>query len=354
MPIIMLMRFQDTPYWQTLEPIIASGAMQAAIDGSYRYPYRINLYPGTSCMFKCSFCNRNYDHVVKDTHNVFSQLIDQDDGSDKHRFGVTGGLEPLTSPFIGKICEDLHRGGYVSRLVTNGFLLNNKMLARNPYINSLDHIRVSLYGLDDDETLCTTKHQKAHDVVKDNLKSYNKRSERTRLFLNYVVLPGNTDRLKKLISYIEDIGGADGVSLREDHSFRYNVTDRNRLQDLLLDFDRQLRSDHDIKVDYGYGLQNAMNGLSIPLVRVNDDQLIETQSPQVKVCVDPTGDVFSYMDAGFVGRPGAQRHCLGNIKNSSLQNELSKMKTIKPKKGDTTFLDAFNHLVHKYIHEKRK
>ena len=145
----------QTPYWKTLLPIIESGAMQAAIDGIYRYPYRINLYPGTSCMFSCHFCNRNYDYVVKDSENIFSQLIEQDDGSDKHRFGVTGGLEPLTSPYIGKICKDLHDGGYVSRMVTNGFLLNDKMLRTNPYINSLDSIRVSLYGMDHKETLST-------------------------------------------------------------------------------------------------------------------------------------------------------------------------------------------------------
>ena len=51
----------QSPYWKTLLPIIKSGAMQDAIDGIYRYPYRINIYPGTSCMFSCLFCGRNYD-----------------------------------------------------------------------------------------------------------------------------------------------------------------------------------------------------------------------------------------------------------------------------------------------------
>ena len=352
--IIMLMRFEDTPYWQTLAPIIESGAMQAAIDGVYRYPHRINLYPGTSCMFKCNFCNRNFDYVAKDTDNVFSQLIEQDDGSDKHRFGVTGGLEPLTSPYIGKICRDLHDGGYVARMVTNGFLLNDKMLSKNPYINSLDNIRVSIYGLDAHETLDTTKHQKAHDVVKQNLTDYNKRPDRTKLYLNYVLLPSHINKLDKLIDYITDIGGVENVSLREDHSFRYNVKDRSALQDALNSFDQKIKQRLDIAIDYGYGLKNAMAGLDTTLMQVSDDELIDTQSPQVKICVDPNGDVFSYMDAGFVGRPGVQRHCLGNVTNSSLEKELSKVKRIRPQQGDTTYLDAFNHIIHKYIYEKRK
>lgn len=348
------MHFENTPYWQTLQPIIESGAMQAAIDGVYKYPHRINLYPGTSCMFECGFCNRNYNYVVRDTDNIFSQLIEQDDGSDKHRFGVTGGLEPLTSPYIGKICRDLHDGGYVSRMVTNGFLLNDKLLTKNPYINSLENIRVSIYGLDENETVSTTKHSKGYKVVKENLKLYNKRSDRTKLYLNYVLLPDHIDKLEKLISYISDIGGADAISLREDHSFRFNVLDRTKLQDTLLKFNETLRKRHDITVDYGYGLQNAMAGLEMPLVQVSDQELVDTQSPQVKVCVDPNGDIFSYMDAGFVGRPGVQRHCLGNVTNSSLEKELKKLKKIQPQPGDITYLDAFNHLIHKYIYEKRK
>lgn len=350
----MFVNFENTPYWKTLEPIIRSGAMQAAIDGVYRYPYRINFYPGTSCMFRCDFCNRNYDYVVKNSDNVFSQLINQDDGTDKKRFGVTGGLEPLTSPYIGKICKDLHDGGYISRMVTNGFLLNDKMLKKNPYINSLDNIRVSLYGLDEEETTSTTKHSKAYDVVKKNLREYNQRSDKTRLYLNYVLLPDNVDKLKNLISYITDIGGADNISLREDHSFRYKVEDRNKLQDALLSFDEAFKNLHDATVDYGYGLENAMLGLDTPLLQVSDQELIATQSPQVKVCIDPNGDVFSYMDAGFVGRPGVKRHCLGNVTNSSLEKELRKMRGIKIQQGDTTYLDAFNHLIHKYIHEKTK
>ena len=70
------MYLENTPYWKTLQPIIESGAMQSAIDGTYRYPYRINIYPGTSCMFSCLFCGRNYDAVVKGHRpNIFSQLI---------------------------------------------------------------------------------------------------------------------------------------------------------------------------------------------------------------------------------------------------------------------------------------
>lgn len=350
----MRMLFEDTPYWKTLQPIIASGAMKSAIEGKYKYPHRINLYPGVSCMFSCHFCNRNYNYVVNNSNNVFSQLIEQDDGSDKHRFGVTGGLEPLTSPYIGKICRDLHDGGYVSRMVTNAFLLNDKMLRKNPYINSLDNIRVSLYGFDRKESLATTRHTKAYEVVKQNLIDYNKRSDKTKLYLNYVLLPESFDKLENIIGYILDIGGADNLSLREDHSFRYNIRDRNKLQDILVRFEEKIKKHLDISIDYGYGLQNAIEGRETPLIHVTHKELNETQAPQVKVCVDPRGDIFSYMDAGFTGRPGVERYCLGNVTNSSLEEQLKKMKKIKPREQDPTYMDAFNHLIQRYIYEQGK
>ena len=261
--------------------------MEAAIKGVYRYPYRINIYPGTSCMFSCLFCGRNYDAVVKGSRpNVFSQVIEQDDGKDPDRIHISGGLEPLTSPFINQICKDLSDKGYRSRMITNGFLLNSKTLTKNPYINSLDHIRVSLYGLDESEYLSTTRHQKGWRVVKENLTEYNKRDDKTRLYVNYVLLPENFGKLDRILTYIEDIGGVHNLSLREDFTFQYEIDDRNRIQDTLLKFDEEVKQ-RGIDVDYGYALQDAMMGKSSYLIKVTPEELTTGQSPQVKVCLDP-------------------------------------------------------------------
>jgi dTDP-4-amino-4,6-dideoxy-D-glucose ammonia-lyase len=349
----MFVNFKDSPYWKTLDPIISSGAMQAAIDGVYRYPYRINLYPGTSCMFKCVFCGRNYNATADRSDNIFSKIIQDDDGKDKDRINITGGLEPLTSPHINTICKDLHDKGYRSRMITNGFLLNEKTLTKNPYINSLHHLRISLYGLDEDETRSTTKHSKAWTVVRDNLKAYNKRQDRTGLYLNYVLLPDHFENLQKILEYIEHIGGVENLSLREDFSFQYPIIDRIKIKDRLLQFDERVKK-MNIKVDYGYALTDAMNGITRPLMTVSHTEVASTQSPQVKICVDPEGNIFSHMQAGFIKRPGALRHRLGNVVGSSIEKELSSVKEIKPEAGDEKFIDAFNSLIYKYIYEERK
>lgn len=350
----MLMLFEDTPYWKTLEPIIESGAMEAAIRGEYRYPYRINIYPGTSCMFRCLFCGRNYDAVVKGSKpNVFSQVIEQDDGRDRDRINISGGLEPLTSPYINDICRDLDNKGYRSRMITNGFLLNDKIINKNPYINSLEHIRVSLYGLGPNEYKTTTRHNKGWHVVKENLTRYNKRDDKTKLYLNYVLLPENFNNLNKILQYIEDIGGAHNLSLREDFTFRYEIGDRNKIQDTLLDFEERIKR-MGVPVDYGYALQDAMAGKESFLIKISAEELTTKQSPQVKVCLDPNGNLYSYMEAGFVDRPGALRHSLGNVINSSIEKELRKQKQIEVRSDDVQYMDAYNHLILKYIHLKSR
>ena len=334
------MQFENSPYWKDLKPIVDSGAMQSAIDGTYRYPYRINMYPGTSCMFSCLFCGRNYDAVVKGKRpNVFSQIIQQDDGSDPDRINISGGLEPLTSPYINEICKDLNDRGYRSRMITNAFLLNDKTLSKSPYINTLHHLRVSIYGLDEQEYLSTTRHKFGWKVVKNNLANYNKRADKTKLYINYVLIPENFDKMERILNYIEDIGGIENLSLREDFTFQYEIDERNK----------QMK----IPVDYGYALQDAMAGRMTNLMKVKVSELTKSQSPQVKICLDPNGNIYSYMEAGFIDRPGADRHALGNVIDSSIEQELRKQKQIEPMDGDLQYLDAYNHMVSKYISENR-
>ena len=93
-----------------------------------------------------------------------------------------------------------------------------------------------------------------------------------------------------------------------------------------------------------------MAGKQSHLIKVTVDELTHRQSPQVKVCVDPNGNIYSYMEAGFVDRPGALRHSLGNVIDSSIENELRKQKQVEPRHDDMQYMDAYNHLILKYIH----
>lgn len=346
----MFQKGRDDKYLNTITPLIESGHLQASVDGVYKYPYRINLFVGVSCMFKCFFCGRNYDaHYNKSlrVYETYKQVIDQDDGTDPYRLNISGGQEPLTNPYINEIFKDLHDGGYKARMLTNFFMANPQWLSKNEWVNSLDHIRVSLYGLDEDEMIATTNHSKSYKTVKSNLKYYNKIQERTNLYLNYVLHPKNFTKLEKLIHFVESVGGIEHLSLREDFAFQHEIMDRHRLQDYLCQFDERA-NEIGLEVDYGYSLHQLKNGYHTRLIRAESKHLTPKQSPQIKIAIDPKGDIYYYQEAAFLNRLGAERHILGNIINSSIENELKKMKEVVPQNNDIEYMDAFNHVIEVY------
>lgn len=329
-------------YEKTIEPLIVSGHLQAAINGSYMYPHRINLFIGTSCMFSCFFCGRNFDTSTSNNgFEMYKNIIREDDGQDPYRFGISGGLEPLTNNKFNEICKELGDGGYKARLLTNGFLLTDKFINKNDNLFSLDHIRVSIYGLTDDETFKTTKHSKAWNVVKSNLINYNKLSNKIPLKLNYVLTPTNFRFLNKIINYIDEIGEVDELSLREDFSFQYAIDNRQELADVLLDFDSKVSC----KVDYGYALDELIKGENATLLKCSFKHLTMKQSPQVKIAIDPLGDLYCYQEAAFLGRSGSEKHILGNVSDKTIEQALKNMKEIAPEESDLQFFDAFNHVI---------
>lgn len=345
----MFLKGRDDKYIETINPLIESGHMQASIDGIYKYPYQISLYCGITCMFACIFCGRSKGAHYKKSqkiYNIFKNVIDQDDGLDPYRINISGGEEPLTNPHINQICKDLFDGGYKSRMLTNFYMATPSWLSKNEWINSLDRIRVSLYGIEEEETIATTQHKKSWHYVKNNLVKYNRSSEKTKVHLNYIVLPKNYKKLDKLVDFVKDIGGVDHISLREDHSHNFIVDNRTELRERLEIFDEKMKMIN-VDVDYGYALHQVKNGQNVKLVRAELKHLTPTQSPQIKVSVDPNGDIFSYQDI-FLNRPGAKRHSLGNVHNSSLEQELKKQKKIEPKESDLKFLDTFNQVIEIY------
>tara|TARA_Y100001963_G_scaffold57311_2_gene80155 strand:- start:11423 stop:12469 length:1047 start_codon:yes stop_codon:yes gene_type:complete len=337
----------DKAYYKTLQPLIDSGHMQAAIDGTYKFPGRVNLFPGVSCMFECSFCGRNYQARNPNYNYFYDTLLDQDPKDNPYRYNISGGLEPLTYTEIDRLCKDLYDKGFKSRLVTNGFLLTPINIKRKPNLLTLDHIRVSLYGYNKEQTLQTTKHKKAFDVVKQNLKDYNKLICKPPLHINHVILPTDFENLSDILNYIDDIGGVDTLSLREDFSFQYPINDRNRLMDKLLEFDEQINN-RSMKVDYGYALEQLLRGKEAKLLSIDYTQLTEKQSPQIGIAIDPRGDIYSYFEAAFIDRKKSERHILGNVINSSIEEQLKKQIKVKPHKDDVHFLDAFNLVIENY------
>ena len=194
-------KIESNRYWNnTISPLLNNGSLEHAVEGTYAYPNRIGLYPGMTCQFFCTFCGRNYNAKyqsgdIDKSFEVFKQVIDQDPKQGKFwqdRFRISGGLEPLTNPHIGKIISYGNSQGFKMQMYTNGYALTEKFLDKQPGILDLEVMRISLYGFDQESYYRVTKNKKAYGIVLKNLKDFCMRIPTTdskiKLGVNWIIL----------------------------------------------------------------------------------------------------------------------------------------------------------------------
>ena len=98
---------------------------------------RIAFYPGVSCMYYCGFCGRNqkakYENsIVDDGINKINNMLSEA-GADT-KVSISGGLEPLTNPKLGKIIQKGTELGFKIPLITNAYSLTEGYIKKNPEI----------------------------------------------------------------------------------------------------------------------------------------------------------------------------------------------------------------------------
>jgi dTDP-4-amino-4,6-dideoxy-D-glucose ammonia-lyase len=368
-------------YWQnTILPLFNTGKLQSAINNTHTYPERIGLYTGFSCMFYCNFCGRNYNaKYEKDlsdpSFEMFKRIIDEDPKDDinwRNRFRISGGVEPLTNPLTNNIITYGAERGFNMQLYTNGFLLSDSYINKNPGVLDLTMLRISIYGVDDETTVNVTKNAKAYSTVLKNIKNLLNRSDlkpTTKIGINYILLPGKINEMFGLLDYIRDINKhskreIDFVTVREDHSqdlISISHDERLRLIDMLHQVDEVTKTDPHLKnvhFDYGYALDSLRhNQVTGPLKMVRFNEMVKGGFPQVCLSVDIKSDVYLYHESGFIDRPGVDRYIIGNTNNKSLDavcdEWVSGGNKINPLPGDTGYLDAFDHVTSILINQYR-
>jgi dTDP-4-amino-4,6-dideoxy-D-glucose ammonia-lyase len=365
-----------TKYWtNTITPLLTNGSLHAAIDHSYMYPNRIGLYTGMSCMFYCNFCGRNpmakYEKKFEQYgFDVFKQIIDQDIKTDAFwddRFRISGGLEPLTNKYLGNIITYGAERGYKMQLYTNGYMMTRKYIEQHPGMKDLHAVRFSLYGVDEQSAFKVTRHSESYHRIVENIIEYINSTENVRVGVNWIILPGHSKDVIKLINIIDYINSrtkrpVDFVTLREDFSQNVRIiSDEERVHlvdifDLIKDFKtNKWPTTH---WDFGYALEPLVHGKnSGPLSMISWKEMVPTSFPQVAVAVDVKGDVYVYHESGFLDRPGAERYIIGNTVNSSIetvvQEFVNSKKIIRPLPPDVGYLDAFDHVVSRLINQAR-
>jgi dTDP-4-amino-4,6-dideoxy-D-glucose ammonia-lyase len=374
-------------YWNTMIPYVKSGKIDKVINYEYDFPLRLALFPGMSCMYYCGFCGRNqsaaYDpkKVLKSGADRYKDIISS--LPKNSTISISGGLEPLTNFKLGEIISHAKSLGHRVPLITNAHMLTPKYLESQPGIWDLDSLRVSLYGTDQESTYFVTRHEKAYNLVKNNiiefLKERNRRKSNVKLGINYIIIPENIDTILPLLDYIVEVNsdiegqGIDFLTIREDFGSVTDISDdvdknaegrkyyidgflsaeqRTQLIDIFKVFnERREKECPNFHVDFGYAMVALGEGkLGKPLARVNGTQMRKSGFPQLSVAVDSAGDVFLYREAGFLNRPGNDKFIAGRITiGETLESVLRKFIDNKEKADlvldDSRFMDSYDHLM---------
>jgi len=359
----------SSKYWtNTILPLLHSGHLEAAIENKYMYPNRIGLYPGLTCQFFCSFCGRNYNadynkSAAEKSIDTFKKVIDEDPRDQPNwqdRFRISGGLEPLTNPYIGRIISYGKNNQFNMQMYSNGYAMSPRFVDQQIGLFDLEVLRISLYGFDENSYTKVTKNSKGYKIVKENIRNFLKQNSNVKLGVNWIILPGHSDDVLKVFDLIEDINSTQPqkiqfITLREDfsQSASYISNDeRKKLHDIFIECEDRCKNSLDLThlhIDYGYQLAPVRAGKpSGPLKMANWDQLNHYGFPQIATTVDSLGNFYVYHESGFIDRAGSDRYIIGNIFEKTVE-EIVKThltgKGIKPKPFDVTFLDAFDHLI---------
>ncbi len=376
-------------YWNTILPF--SYRVNDVINNNYKFPLRIAIFPGVSCMFYCGFCGRNqkakYDTSIIDEgiskiNNVISDAIV---GT---KISISGGLEPLTNPRLGRIIKKGHESGFKIPLITNAYSLTEGYIKKNPEIWLLDSLRVSLYGYDDASYKKITQLDKSFKMVKRNvinfLTSRNEMNKNLKVGFNFIILPENYNYLKDVLKLINEINleikngeGINFLTLRDDYQsvtgqdenfdkerkYRLNESmkenERKDLLKIIENFeDLRLQLCPNLHVDYGYSLEYLSQRIfDRGLVKIKGEKIRSYGFSQLSVAIDLHGDIFLFREAGFLNRQGNEKVIIGRLddkKNSlerNIKNFLSQRKPIKFDESDSRFLDSFDHVLNSLVNQ---
>jgi dTDP-4-amino-4,6-dideoxy-D-glucose ammonia-lyase len=371
----------DAPYRRsTIQPIIESGAVKALLEGTYRYPFTVGIYPAVSCMLSCSFCARarGVQYQTEDIipgNELFRQLFAEAPRDLPRRFYLSGGLEPLTNPGLAEVVRFAAGFGHRMQLYTNAMMLTQRFLEKNEGLWHLDTLRISFYGADDETAQGTTSRAGVATRVirnaKDLVRAKSQRGEKLRIGFNHVIQSGQIPHLRKVAETLVSIAdqspdrkGINFLTLRENYAASGHAAisgdERERLRDELIDLQSFFISEgmKEFEVDLGYGMRGLVEGVeTAPVRRVAHTDILGRGYPQISVVVDLLGDVYLYREAAFIGRVGADRYIIGRLTPELglaelLQRYLAdRDRYVVPRAGDEIFLDAFDHAVTAFLRQ---
>lgn len=199
-------------------------------------PRKIYIEPTSMCNLKCSICFRHgwiNEKLGRMSEGHFMEVLEslKNMGSVQEIF--FGGMgEPLFHPEICEMIKRLPEKLYVS-LLTNGTLLN-KECSEKLILAGLDELWISMDGFDK-ESYEKIQLGSRFELIMQNICDFNelRRGSEIKLGITFVVTPENTEQLKKINEFADQIS-ADELNI--SHMIPGSAIEKEKLLNL---FERQ-------------------------------------------------------------------------------------------------------------------
>src|SRR6202045_2124064 len=116
---------------------------------STKHPILVHIIPNRRCNLACTYCNEFDDFSKPVPLDEMKNRLDILAGMGTSVITISGG-EPLMHPEIDQIIRHIRSHGMIAGMITNGFLLDRKMIER---LNAagLEHLQISIDNAVPDE-----------------------------------------------------------------------------------------------------------------------------------------------------------------------------------------------------------
>jgi MoaA/NifB/PqqE/SkfB family radical SAM enzyme len=182
--------------------------------GKKEGPFKLQLNPTNRCNLKCKFCwlrdfdsgNLNLDEI---SEKKYLKIIEEAHELNVKEIEITGGGEPMMRKDIMKIIESIKKHKMKGRLITNGTLLNEKIIKKLISIG-WDEIVVSL----DAPTKEVNDYLRGEGSFEESVKAIkilqimknDSNSEKPKLSIHMVICNKNIHLLPKMFEFIYSFG----------------------------------------------------------------------------------------------------------------------------------------------------
>lgn len=169
----------------------------------------VRIEVSTMCNYKCIFCPHssafNREKGVM-PFSVFKAILDKFKTTAPQitELTISGMGEPLLDVDLYNKLEYGSSLGYNVRIVTNGLLLNEKLIKNICSLNNMESIRISFHSAFRERYKHITKVD-AYDKVFDNIKLLNKLKQDTKILVTADIVDNHKNELNELKHMFKDV-----------------------------------------------------------------------------------------------------------------------------------------------------